>query len=70
MTVIGLGFGTTAMLRGKAFLRRAHAYMERCVDELEQFIDETPSIATSDGPASCAWPPRPATSSAFSDRSS
>ncbi|MGZ4219254.1 MAG: NAD(P)/FAD-dependent oxidoreductase [Solirubrobacteraceae bacterium] len=40
MTVIGLGFGTTAMLRGKAFLRRAHAYMERCVDELEQFIDE------------------------------
>ena len=27
MTVIGLGFGTTAMLRGKQFLRRAHAYM-------------------------------------------
>ncbi len=41
MTVIGLGFGTTAMLRGKSFLRRAHAYMERCVDELERFIDET-----------------------------
>ncbi len=40
MTVIGLGFGTTAMLRGKSFLRRAHAYMERCVDELERFIDE------------------------------
>src|SRR5512144_1155315 len=40
MTVIGLGFGTTAMLRGKGFLRRAHAYMERCVDELERFIDE------------------------------
>jgi len=40
MTVIGLGFGTTAMLRGKEFLRRAHTYMERCVDELEQFIDE------------------------------
>ena len=40
MTVIGLGFGTTAMLRGKRFLRRAHAYMERCVDELERFIDE------------------------------
>ena len=40
MTVIGLGFGTTAMLRGKEFLRRAHTYMERCVDELERFIDE------------------------------
>jgi len=40
MTVIGLGFGTTAMLRGKDFLRRAHSYMERCVDELERFIDE------------------------------
>jgi glycine/D-amino acid oxidase-like deaminating enzyme len=40
MTVIGLGFGTTAMLRGKDFLRRAHTYMERCVDELERFIDE------------------------------
>lgn len=40
MTVVGLGFGTTAMLRGKGFLRRAHAYMERCVDELERFIDE------------------------------
>ncbi len=40
MTVIGLGFGTTAMLHGKPFLRRAHAYMERCVDELERFIDE------------------------------
>ena len=40
MTVIGLGFGTTAMLRGKQFLRRAHSYMERCVDALEGFIDE------------------------------
>jgi glycine/D-amino acid oxidase-like deaminating enzyme len=40
MTVIGLGFGTTAMLRGKPFLHRAHSYMERCVDELERFIDE------------------------------
>jgi glycine/D-amino acid oxidase-like deaminating enzyme len=39
MTVVGLGFGVTAMLRGKAFLRRAHTYMERCVDELETFID-------------------------------
>ena len=40
MTVVGLGFGTTALLRGKEFLRRAHSYMERCVDELERFIDE------------------------------
>jgi len=40
MTVTGLGFGTTAMTRGKQFLRRAHSYMERCVDGLEQFIDE------------------------------
>jgi glycine/D-amino acid oxidase-like deaminating enzyme len=40
MTVTGLGFGTTAMLRGKRFLRRAHAYMEQCVDRLEEFIDE------------------------------
>ncbi len=40
MTVMGLGFGVTAMLRGKDFLRRAHSYMERCVDELERFIDE------------------------------
>lgn len=39
MTVTGLGFATTAMLRGKTFLRRAHSYMERCVDELEAFID-------------------------------
>lgn len=41
MTVVGLGFAATAMLRGKPFLRRAHAYMERCVDELERFIDDT-----------------------------
>ena len=40
MTVIGLGFGTTAMLRGKGFVRRAHGYMEQCVDRLEEFIDE------------------------------
>ena len=40
MTVVGLGFGTTALLRGKQFLRRAHAYMEGCVDGLEEFIDE------------------------------
>ena len=29
MTVVGLGIGTTAMLRGKQFLKDAHAYMER-----------------------------------------
>ena len=40
MTVVGLGFGTTALLRGKDFLRRAHSYMESCVDRLERFIDE------------------------------
>jgi glycine/D-amino acid oxidase-like deaminating enzyme len=39
MTVVGLGFGTTAMLRGKKFFKAAHTYMERAVDELEAFID-------------------------------
>jgi glycine/D-amino acid oxidase-like deaminating enzyme len=39
MTVVGLGFGTTALLRGKTFLKAAHAYMERAVDELEALID-------------------------------
>jgi glycine/D-amino acid oxidase-like deaminating enzyme len=40
MTVIGLGFGTTAMLRGKKYLQHAHRYMEQCVDRLDTFIDE------------------------------
>ncbi len=40
MTVVGLGFGTTAMLRGRRFLQRTHAYMEQCVDGLERFIDD------------------------------
>jgi glycine/D-amino acid oxidase-like deaminating enzyme len=40
MTVVGLGFGTTATVRGKKFLRRAHAYMERAVDDLERFVDD------------------------------
>jgi glycine/D-amino acid oxidase-like deaminating enzyme len=40
MTVIGLGFGTTAMVRGKRFLKRAHTYMEQCVDRLDAFIGE------------------------------
>ena len=39
MTVVGLGFGTTALIRGKRFLKAAHTYMEGCVDELERFID-------------------------------
>ena len=39
MTVVGLGFGTTAMLRGKKFLTKAHTYMMSAVDELEAFID-------------------------------
>lgn len=38
MTVVGLGFGTTAMLRGKEFLKKAHNYMERAVDGLDEFI--------------------------------
>jgi len=39
MTVVGLGFGTTAALRGKTFFKAAHTYMERAVDEFEAFID-------------------------------
>jgi glycine/D-amino acid oxidase-like deaminating enzyme len=35
MTVIGLGFGTVAMMRGKSFLRRGHRYMEQAVDRLD-----------------------------------
>jgi len=42
MTVVGLGFGTTAALRGKKFFKAAHTYMERAVDELEAFIDREP----------------------------
>jgi glycine/D-amino acid oxidase-like deaminating enzyme len=38
MTVVGLGFGTTALIRGKQFLRDAHAYMERAVDTLDELI--------------------------------
>lgn len=38
MTVIGLGFGVTAMLRGKQFLKEAHAYMERAVDSMTELI--------------------------------
>ncbi len=38
MTVVGLGFGTTAMLRGKQFLKDAHTYMERAVDCTDELI--------------------------------
>jgi len=38
MTVVGLGFGATARLRGKAFLRDAHAYMERAVEAMDEVI--------------------------------
>ena len=40
MTVVGLGIGPTAMLKGKPFARMAHAYMERAVDGLEALIRE------------------------------
>jgi glycine/D-amino acid oxidase-like deaminating enzyme len=38
MTVVGLGFAGTALLKGKDFLRRAHQYMMRAVDELDALI--------------------------------
>jgi glycine/D-amino acid oxidase-like deaminating enzyme len=38
MTVVGLGIGPTAMLKGKTFVRLAHSYMERAVDGLEALI--------------------------------
>lgn len=38
MTVIGLGFGVTAKLRGREFLRDAHHYMMRAVDRLDELI--------------------------------
>ncbi len=38
MTVVGLGFGPTAMLRGNQFLKDAHRFMERAVDNLDELI--------------------------------
>jgi len=38
MTVVGLGFGVNAMLRGKQFVKDAHAYMERAVDRMGEVI--------------------------------
>lgn len=40
MTVVGLGFSVMAMLKGKQFVKDAHAYMERAVDGLEELIRE------------------------------
>ncbi len=40
MTVVGLGFGTTALLKGKQFLKEAHSYMEKAVDDLDAFIQQ------------------------------
>jgi glycine/D-amino acid oxidase-like deaminating enzyme len=38
MTVVGLGIGAMAALRGRQFLRDAHAYMERAVDAMGELI--------------------------------
>lgn len=35
MTVVGLGFGVIAALRGKSFARRAHNYMEQAIEPSE-----------------------------------
>jgi glycine/D-amino acid oxidase-like deaminating enzyme len=40
MTVVGLGIGTMARLKGRQFVREAHRYMERAVDGLENLIRE------------------------------
>jgi len=40
MTVVGLGFGVTAMLRGKQFIKDAHTYMERAVDRMSELIHD------------------------------
>jgi glycine/D-amino acid oxidase-like deaminating enzyme len=38
MTVVGLGFSTTAMLRGKQYLKDAHTYMEKAVEATDDLI--------------------------------
>jgi glycine/D-amino acid oxidase-like deaminating enzyme len=38
MTVVGLGFGVMAMLRGKSFVKDAHQYMMKAVDHLDELI--------------------------------
>lgn len=39
MTVVGIGFGGTALIKGKDFLVRAHRYMMRAVDTLDELVD-------------------------------
>ncbi len=39
MTVVGLGFSGTAMIKGKDFLVQAHRYMMRAVDTLDELVD-------------------------------
>ncbi|HUH13361.1 MAG TPA: FAD-binding oxidoreductase [Longimicrobiales bacterium] len=39
MTVVGLGFAATALVKGKDFLVRAHRYMMRAVDTLDELIE-------------------------------
>lgn len=38
MTVVGLGFGVNAWLRGRQFVKDAHTYMERAVDRMGEVI--------------------------------
>lgn len=38
MTVVGLGFGVMALLRGKSFVRSSHSYMMKAVDYLDELI--------------------------------
>jgi glycine/D-amino acid oxidase-like deaminating enzyme len=38
MTVVGLGFAATALIKGKDYLQRAHRYMMRAVDELWDLV--------------------------------
>ncbi len=40
MTVIGLGLGILAMLKGKENAREGHRYMERAVDALGEYVEE------------------------------
>ncbi|RMF10334.1 MAG: FAD-dependent oxidoreductase [Candidatus Neomarinimicrobiota bacterium] len=39
MTVVGLGFGVMAMLRGKEWLQAAHRYMMKAVDGLQELVE-------------------------------
>ena len=54
MTVVGLGLGVTAMVKGKQFLKEAHAYMEQAVDNLDRLILDEKLGAAAFVPASCA----------------